>query len=141
VTPGGSVARRSMRAAAAVQGLGVKLPYAIELGLTDYCVHRRLRSGRIPNGNSRGRTKCHFRIGATTSAQMTTLRVDAPMSRAAETAGRIVCRPIFSGLHHQYAWTAKAWSGGDFEFAGVALARDRGACGSLRCDRSPPKKR
>jgi hypothetical protein len=28
---------------------------------------------------------------------------DAPMSRAAETAGRILCHPILGGLHHQYA--------------------------------------
>ena len=27
---------------------------------------------------------------------------DAPMSRVAETAGRILCRPILGGLHHQY---------------------------------------
>jgi hypothetical protein len=27
---------------------------------------------------------------------------DAPMSRAAETAGRIICHPILGGLHHQY---------------------------------------
>ena len=31
------------------------------------------------------------------------LNKDAPMSRAAETAGRIICRPILGGLHHQYA--------------------------------------
>ena len=30
------------------------------------------------------------------------LNKDAPMSRAAETAGRILCRPILGGLHHQY---------------------------------------
>jgi hypothetical protein len=28
------------------------------------------------------------------------LNKDAPMSRAAETAGRILCRPILGGLHH-----------------------------------------
>jgi hypothetical protein len=28
---------------------------------------------------------------------------DAPMSRAAEPAGRILCHPILGGLHHQYA--------------------------------------
>jgi hypothetical protein len=27
---------------------------------------------------------------------------DAPRSRAAETVGRMVCRPILGGLHHQY---------------------------------------
>jgi hypothetical protein len=27
----------------------------------------------------------------------------APKSRAAETVGRILCRPILGGLHHQYA--------------------------------------
>jgi transposase InsO family protein len=31
------------------------------------------------------------------------LNKDAPNSRAAETAGRILCRPILGGLHHQYA--------------------------------------
>jgi transposase InsO family protein len=31
------------------------------------------------------------------------LNKDAPMSRAAETAGRIICHPILGGLHHQYA--------------------------------------
>jgi transposase InsO family protein len=30
------------------------------------------------------------------------LNKDAPISRVAETAGRILCRPILSGLHHQY---------------------------------------
>jgi hypothetical protein len=30
------------------------------------------------------------------------LNKDAPMSRAAETAGRIICHPILGGLHHQY---------------------------------------
>ena len=30
------------------------------------------------------------------------LNKDAPMSRAAEIAGRIICRPILGGLHHQY---------------------------------------
>ena len=30
------------------------------------------------------------------------LNKDAPMSRAAETAGRILCHPILGGLHHQY---------------------------------------
>ena len=30
------------------------------------------------------------------------LNKDAPMLRAAETAGRILCRPILGGLHHQY---------------------------------------
>jgi hypothetical protein len=32
------------------------------------------------------------------------LNKDAPISRAAEAAGRILCRPILGGLHHQYAW-------------------------------------
>src|SRR5271156_1687264 len=31
------------------------------------------------------------------------LNKDAPISRAAEVAGRILCRPILVGLHHQYA--------------------------------------
>jgi transposase InsO family protein len=31
------------------------------------------------------------------------LHKDAPIPRAAETAGRILCRPIPGGLHHQYA--------------------------------------
>ena len=31
------------------------------------------------------------------------LNKDAPMSRVAETAGRISCPPILGGLHHQYA--------------------------------------
>jgi hypothetical protein len=30
------------------------------------------------------------------------LNKNAPISRAAETAGRILCRPILGGLHHQY---------------------------------------
>jgi hypothetical protein len=30
------------------------------------------------------------------------LNKDAPMSRAAETAGRIICHPILSGLHYRY---------------------------------------
>jgi transposase InsO family protein len=30
------------------------------------------------------------------------LNKDAPISRAVETAGRIICRPILGGLHHQY---------------------------------------
>src|ERR1700728_1825585 len=31
------------------------------------------------------------------------LNKDAPISRAAEAVGRILCRPILGGLHHQYA--------------------------------------
>src|ERR1700730_2656507 len=31
------------------------------------------------------------------------LNKDAPISRAAEAAGRILCRPILGGLHHHYA--------------------------------------
>jgi hypothetical protein len=31
------------------------------------------------------------------------LNKDAPISRAAEWTGNIVCRPILGGLHHQYA--------------------------------------
>ena len=31
------------------------------------------------------------------------LNKDAPISRAAEAAGRILCRPVLGGLHHQYA--------------------------------------
>jgi hypothetical protein len=30
------------------------------------------------------------------------LNKDAPISRAAEKAGRIICGPILGGLHHQY---------------------------------------
>jgi len=30
------------------------------------------------------------------------LNKDAPISRAAEKAGRTICRPILDGLHHQY---------------------------------------
>jgi Integrase core domain len=30
------------------------------------------------------------------------LEKDAPASRAVERAGRILCRPILGGLHHQY---------------------------------------
>jgi hypothetical protein len=33
------------------------------------------------------------------------LNKDAPSRRAAETVGRIICRPILGGLHHQYART------------------------------------
>jgi len=32
------------------------------------------------------------------------LNKDAPISRAADAAGRILCRPILGGLHRQYAW-------------------------------------
>jgi hypothetical protein len=31
------------------------------------------------------------------------LNKDAPISRVAEASGRILCRPIMGGLHHQYA--------------------------------------
>ena len=31
------------------------------------------------------------------------LEKDSPVSRAVERAGRILCRPILGGLHHQYA--------------------------------------
>ena len=31
------------------------------------------------------------------------LNKDAPMSRAAETAGPIICHPILDGLHDKYA--------------------------------------
>jgi transposase InsO family protein len=31
------------------------------------------------------------------------LNKDAPISRPGEAAGRILCRPILGGLHHQYA--------------------------------------
>jgi transposase InsO family protein len=31
------------------------------------------------------------------------LNKDAPISRCAEATGRILCRPILGGLHHQYA--------------------------------------
>jgi hypothetical protein len=30
------------------------------------------------------------------------LEKDAPISRALELAGHILCRPILGGLHHQY---------------------------------------
>jgi hypothetical protein len=30
------------------------------------------------------------------------LNKDAPMSRAAETVGSMICHPILGGLHHQY---------------------------------------
>jgi len=30
------------------------------------------------------------------------LEKDAPVSRAVELAGHILCRPILGGLHHQY---------------------------------------
>jgi transposase InsO family protein len=33
------------------------------------------------------------------------LNKDAPISRTAENAGRIICRPILGGLHHQYGRT------------------------------------
>jgi hypothetical protein len=36
------------------------------------------------------------------------LNKDAPISRAAEAAGRILCRPILGGLHHQYGASGKA---------------------------------
>jgi hypothetical protein len=31
------------------------------------------------------------------------LNKDAPISRAADTTGRIIGRPVLGGLHHQYA--------------------------------------
>ena len=31
------------------------------------------------------------------------LNKDAPISRAADTTGRIISRPVLGGLHHQYA--------------------------------------
>jgi hypothetical protein len=31
------------------------------------------------------------------------LEKDAPVSRAVDRAGHILCRPILGGLHHQYA--------------------------------------
>jgi hypothetical protein len=30
------------------------------------------------------------------------LNMDAPISRSAENAGRIICHPLLGGLHHQY---------------------------------------
>jgi transposase InsO family protein len=36
------------------------------------------------------------------------LNNDAPISRSAEAAGRILCRPILGGLHHQYGASGKA---------------------------------
>ena len=36
------------------------------------------------------------------------LNKDAPISRAVENAGRIICRPILGGLHHQYGASGKA---------------------------------
>ena len=35
--------------------------------------------------------------------KLSPLEKDAPVSRAVERAGRILCRPILAGLHHQYA--------------------------------------
>ena len=37
------------------------------------------------------------------------LNKDAPSSRAAEAVGRIICRPILGGLHHQYARSASEY--------------------------------
>jgi len=31
------------------------------------------------------------------------LNKDAPIPRAVQAAGRVLCRPILGGLHHQYA--------------------------------------
>jgi hypothetical protein len=39
------------------------------------------------------------------------LNKDAPISRADETAGRIICHPILGGLHHHYVRTQ--------EYAGI----------------------
>jgi hypothetical protein len=36
------------------------------------------------------------------------LNKDAPISRAAEAAGRALSRPILGGLHHQYGASGKA---------------------------------
>jgi transposase InsO family protein len=36
------------------------------------------------------------------------LEKDAPISRAVERAGRILCRPVLGGLHHQYGASGKA---------------------------------
>ena len=32
------------------------------------------------------------------------LNKDAPVHRGVEGAGKVVCRPILGGLHHQYGW-------------------------------------
>jgi hypothetical protein len=40
----------------------------------------------------------------TTPRTHLSLNKDAPISRGADTVGRIICRPILGGLHHQYAW-------------------------------------
>jgi hypothetical protein len=56
------------------------------------------KEARTPR--SRGRSVVVLYNGTRTHLS---LNKDAPISRAAEAAGRILCRPILGGLHHQYA--------------------------------------
>jgi hypothetical protein len=42
-------------------------------------------------------------LGKTLVQNGLSLHKDTPISRAVETAGRILCRAILGGLHHQYA--------------------------------------
>jgi hypothetical protein len=56
------------------------------------------KEARAPR--SRGRSVVVLYNGTRTHLS---LNKDAPMLRSAETAGRILCRPILGGLHHQYA--------------------------------------
>src|SRR6202045_3360185 len=52
-----------------------------------------------------GRSQTSLYNGARTHLS---LNKDAPISRAAEAAGGILCRPILGGLHHQYGASGKA---------------------------------
>jgi hypothetical protein len=58
------------------------------------------RSDRIPRPSSRIES-CSVR--ACEQRVTVSLEKDAPVSRAVDRAGHILCRPILGGLHHQYA--------------------------------------
>jgi hypothetical protein len=39
------------------------------------------------------------------------LKKDAPVSRAVELAGHILCRPVLGGLHHRYGFDLRQAQG------------------------------
>jgi transposase InsO family protein len=55
----------------------------------------------LSEAHLRGILKSYARYYNATRTHLS-LNKDAPISRAAENAGRIICRPILGGLHHQY---------------------------------------